>query len=583
MLIRFLLSIYLLIASCFTFCVAQTFELVRGNSDQSDFLNDVIETPEGNFLAVGRTENSKLFFGLFNTAGDTIWTNSQFSGGYFKRIFPIENGYRLIGTRSSQTFLVDINETGEVQNSQSYPLESSSSFVNADRVNLDTLALLVHYHNSEDFEPEGQILIIDETAALVDSVELNLSDSCSLSYKDLLVTSTNEVIIHYSSYCSFINDSTIFKKLNVEYEEEWEVKTLPTWSSDPNSTLAEDAEGNFYFAYGGYEPFTADAYILPSIGKISAEGTVIWYINYNNSEEPNSPSFGGVDCILKSISLTDEGNLLVSGNNNSSPQSGFGGNAFIGLLDTEGEVIWDKEYYRHDYSTAYDYFSSAKRTNDGRFICAGYVGVGEHAQANDYQHYLVLTDSLGCLDTYLVSGYAMEDTNIDCEDNIEDEPIPSIQIKARRGFENYSAYTDENGYYELQLPIGEFTISPVVSQNTIFCEESVEINADYFISPTSIDFLMNLGTSVEDLSTSSLDIQISPNPAQSWLSIQYNNNSLNKPNFSLINVAGEVVFQKIIDAPSFKVNISNIPTGLYLCKIDDRKGNTHIEKVMINR
>ncbi len=562
--------------------IAQTFELIRGTLGQGDFLEDVIETPEGNFLAVGRVAGDQLFYGLFDNTGDTLWTNNDFTGNNLIKAFVVENGYYLFGTRNDGGFMINIDAAGNVIETKSYTFDYSANLMDVDKFPDGTYALIFQYTDNdlEYVDPEGELVLTDMTADILSTQILNLNDTCGIGYKNIVATNTGEIVLHYEYGCSTPsepNEGTVFCKFNMDYTVAWEVSTLPTWTYHPKNSIVEDEYGDFYFAYGSVEPWQIDGYVLGSLGKISADGILLW-----NNVFPINSALGNADCDIQSIATTAEGNLVVCGNINGNYQSGQGGDAFLSLLTNEGEVIWSKYYLGYDNSTANDFFSSVRQTSNGGFILSGWAGIGEWAQPNDYQQYLVLADDTGCLDTYTVGGYVWRDIDANCEENIEDEAFLGINVTAKRGSETIAVETDENGYYQMELPIGEFVLSLEVPLNVDICENNKEIDAAFFQAIEDVNFLIDFSTSVNEISVNNLNATIYPNPAQNEVELHINNENSDFQ-FSLIDVTGRVIWSQEIKNRTTLIDLSEVEKGIYFWELQDEVGNEQNGKIFINQ
>jgi hypothetical protein len=74
-----------------------------------------------------------------------------------------------------------------------------------------------------------------------------------------------------------------------------------------------------------------------------------------------------------------------------------------------------------------------------------------------------------------------------------------------------------------------------------------------------------------------------PNPASQFI-VVYNYSMENTRTASLYNMNGTLVQQKQLQQSASRMDVSNLPAGLYILKITDAKRtNIRTEKIIINR
>jgi hypothetical protein len=73
-------------------------------------------------------------------------------------------------------------------------------------------------------------------------------------------------------------------------------------------------------------------------------------------------------------------------------------------------------------------------------------------------------------------------------------------------------------------------------------------------------------------------IMVYPNPATDLLRIS--NTTGNISHITLTNAIGQIVVNEVVNAPNVKVDVSNLPTGVYFANIETAKG-TATQKVIV--
>jgi hypothetical protein len=84
---------------------------------------------------------------------------------------------------------------------------------------------------------------------------------------------------------------------------------------------------------------------------------------------------------------------------------------------------------------------------------------------------------------------------------------------------------------------------------------------------------------VEQADANTLGVAVYPNPATDWLYLKYENTS--KITLEIYNLSGQLVLQHQQIAPKEGIEISHLPTGLYLLRFVDEFGNVATEKLVV--
>jgi len=99
--------------------------------------------------------------------------------------------------------------------------------------------------------------------------------------------------------------------------------------------------------------------------------------------------------------------------------------------------------------------------------------------------------------------------------------------------------------------------------DTLFTFTEVEHNGPFY----SVDFCVDTANSVASIEASS--IQIYPNPAKDFIIIEKtNNNNINE--IQILNITGNVLFKTLINDKIYKLDIRELPKGIYFIKVDRR-------------
>jgi hypothetical protein len=84
---------------------------------------------------------------------------------------------------------------------------------------------------------------------------------------------------------------------------------------------------------------------------------------------------------------------------------------------------------------------------------------------------------------------------------------------------------------------------------------------------------------VEQANANALGVAVYPNPATDWLYLKYDNTS--KITLEIFNLSGQRVLQHQQMAPKEGIEISHLPSGLYLLRFVDEFGNVATEKLVV--
>lgn len=138
-------------------------------------------------------------------------------------------------------------------------------------------------------------------------------------------------------------------------------------------------------------------------------------------------------------------------------------------------------------------------------------------------------------------------------------------------------FTDLAGNYSFDsLPAGNYRVNPVMSGLTSF-PSLVDLNEN--TSPAFVKMYISgqiiTGTSEKELAKNMFKIY--PNPAHDILNIEMNGSSGAYPS-EIISTSGRILKTARIIPGTNKIQISNLPSGLYLIRITDTNGSQCMQK-----
>src|SRR5690606_29734799 len=117
----------------------------------------------------------------------------------------------------------------------------------------------------------------------------------------------------------------------------------------------------------------------------------------------------------------------------------------------------------------------------------------------------------------------------------------------------------------------EFTIPPsgsVAWVSVVFTD-----NSSFPLYKDTLTFICtnNKTTAINNLKTSEKSIQIYPNPANNFVNVVYDR-SLNVKNIAVYNLIGKMVSIYKVGNTSAKLDIDNLPSGVYFVRLLNDKG-----------
>lgn len=137
------------------------------------------------------------------------------------------------------------------------------------------------------------------------------------------------------------------------------------------------------------------------------------------------------------------------------------------------------------------------------------------------------------------------------------------------------------------LPANDASFEIIKSNETYNCSLPSTVTATYNGTPYTFDVVchnnsvyLNGPNAVLSTTENILeDISIYPNPVSSVLNIK--SNLISKGNWQLINQLGQVVKSSTFESNEVKINVKEMPTGIYLFKIEDDNLNATTTKRIV--
>lgn len=108
-----------------------------------------------------------------------------------------------------------------------------------------------------------------------------------------------------------------------------------------------------------------------------------------------------------------------------------------------------------------------------------------------------------------------------------------------------------------------------------YTENAIDYHTPLYTGPNcdSITRILNVVPSPENL-----DFTLSPNPANTYLSIK--SSQKQSVRLNIMNINGQLVLEKTIVTP-IELNISQLPNGIYLVKAESEKGISKTQKLIV--
>lgn len=336
-------------------------------------------------------------------------------------------------------------------------------------------------------------------------------------------------------------------------------KTYGGTSIEAANQMQPTSDGGFIMV--GYS-FTfgagnSDVFVI----KTDQDGEIIWEKTYG----------GELNDLGLSITLTDDGGYIICGATESFDVENS--DVLVLKINADGEVQWSKTYGGSEYELG----ASIAKTANNEFIIAGYT---RSFGAGGEDFYVIKIDSQGDTIWTKTFGGTGDDSAKSVISTSDNGCIIAGYTRTfgAGGLEMYVVKTDENGFSGCD----QSAAGTIISDITI---TEISTNADIDEGgttkvPTTLVGNTNTETSnpcdiingvKNDLKK--LNFEIFPNPANDFLIIK----NIDAPLFSkkrifINDILGKEIQSFSLNAMEEKIDISNIPSGVYFLNliIDDQ-------------
>jgi hypothetical protein len=311
----------------------------------------------------------------------------------------------------------------------------------------------------------------------------------------------------FDGFLLILNDDGTFVDFKIYHEEFGDVYPM---------TIVPCADGGFFLGGTTNINATNEGYLIKtdSFGnKLSSRV----YPNYYNAW----------------MSFYNSDKLIISG----TYYSGLVEHGLSSMIDTSGEIIWNKSYL---YESVFDQYDATRAMN-GDIISIGITTVADEGNSG----YISRIDSTGEVLWQRRYNY---NENTDFFTNVIETSDGGLLINgsADDGF--------EGGGQNLWL----------VKLDSMGCLEP------------------NCWVGLESVEANKLGVSIFPNPANDWLNFKLQN-TMQPVALELFSIAGQREMNTKLTAPLEAIQISHLSAGLYLAKFTLEDGRSVTERVVIAR
>jgi len=170
----------------------------------------------------------------------------------------------------------------------------------------------------------------------------------------------------------------------------------------------------------------------------------------NDGNEVFSRLLKGTDFNLSfDIELSGDGGLIYTG-----PTSGNFQNtgSFVAKTDLAGNLLWDRIFVLSNYASGYEIDRCIN--NDGYIMVGGYDTSGNQ----DWNLFVNKLDRNGNSYSNFLDGQLFNDLNLNCTKQSGETGYKKWIVKAE-GNETFFAITRDSGYYSINLPPDDYTVS----------------------------------------------------------------------------------------------------------------------------
>ncbi|MEZ4957770.1 MAG: T9SS type A sorting domain-containing protein [Saprospiraceae bacterium] len=229
------------------------------------------------------------------------------------------------------------------------------------------------------------------------------------------------------------------EEANIVWTKKWDSEELFSLGSSSIS-MKESAEGDFIVLGGG----AINSGFSSKVIKFSGEGDIIWEAGFQG--------------YLPNSSLANKLDILPSGNivfvSLPSPfQNQTKGSRLI-MIDSEGQLLWAKELKYIQYGAIGEKIIELQHVGGNQLLMGGSFRNGAN---NNFM--LVKTDTFGNVYPHFFTGQVFQDYSNDCLFDVDEEGCRNVNIRISNVDSDFVTTTDEQGYFAIHLPEGDYQVS----------------------------------------------------------------------------------------------------------------------------
>ncbi len=322
------------------------------------------------------------------------------------------------------------------------------------------------------------------------------------------------------------------------------IKTFPNGNLDWEQTLnnpyfdiaqSVQATSDTTFVFTGGVDLAGNNTGNVALFKMHVNGDMIWNKTYN----------GDYGDYAESLIVDEDGNIIIGGHSWNNP--GQNGDFMVIKANSEGDELWTRYFGDSITQIARDVILTQ---SGGYAIC----GVTKLLGANEYILYgdafIVTFDEQGNAPESYIDGYIYHDLDENCNLDSDETRLQGWHVRAQNETNVFYGVTDENGYYNIELDAGDYTLEVILNNGYwLPCTEEYAISVDNINDSLSLDFpLQTL------IACSYLDVDIS---APSLIPCQNQNYTIEYCNYG--PTAATDAYVEVALDPSFTIVSTELP------------------------
>lgn len=246
----------------------------------------------------------------------------------------------------------------------------------------------------------------------------------------------------------------------------WNKKSGVSNVKDLGNDLIVTQDGNLLIA--GERGNVGQVYL----SKYTLSGALLW-----------EKSFGGpLGDDAKAVVEDQEGNLIITG---SVETSEINVDLLLTKTDEAGDVIWSRNHGR-----AGEFFEAgngiAINALTGQYLISGSLG---RFSSFDNDILLLKADARGAILTNHIKGRIFFDENGDCGEQLDEKGFAEWIVVAEKDGNEYFASTDDEGYFDLRVDTGFYTLSVILANDHwMACFDMYDVLLEENYEEAQVDF-----------------------------------------------------------------------------------------------